>query len=192
MKKNGANSRSSGKLRNGARTESSLEDLGKPEDYMKFSEESSRTIHELVNIETYDLGQISRTVQCHSCLKYILEGLTICSSGVCFRLDEETIHRIKARFQALIVPYYLARVNHSRGKKHGKAQWQQDHWNAVNAKRGAWKHNKNSIVIRWQEDEKYRNSQQGHGWTEEDCRYLDYLTTINISYIATWQQTHGY
>ena len=25
------------------------------------------------------------------------------------------------------------------------------------------------------EDEKYRNSRQPHGWTEEYCRYLDYL-----------------
>ena len=28
------------------------------------------------------------------------------------------------------------------------------------------------------------NSQQAHGWTEECCRYLDYMTTIDISYTA--------
>ena len=45
-----------------------------------------------------------------------------------------------------------------------------------------------SSVSRWQEDEKYRNSQQAHGWTEEICRYLDHLT--NISYTAPWHQRH--
>ena len=51
-------------------------------------------------------------------------------------------------------------------------------------------------MIRWQQDEKYRNSQQAHGWTEEHCRYLDYLTTIDISYTAPctapWHQRHRY
>ena len=51
---------------------------------------------------------------------------------------------------------------------------------------------KGTIVIRWQEDEKYRNSQQAHGWTEEYCRYLDYLTTIDISFSAPWHQRHWY
>ena len=66
----------------------------------------------------------------------------------------------------------LARVNCSRGKKHGETQWQQDHWKAVDARRGALKHNKDTIVIRWQEDEKYRNSQQAH---EMDRRILPIL-----------------
>ena len=43
-------------------TKSILEDLGKPENSMKFSE-SSRTIHKLANIELHELGQISRTVK---------------------------------------------------------------------------------------------------------------------------------
>ena len=103
------------KRRNGSRTKSILEDLGKPENSMKFSEDSSRTIHVLGNIELHEFGQISRTLQCHSCLKHIPEGLTFCSCGICLRLDEETIQKINARFQTLIVPCYLARVNYSRG-----------------------------------------------------------------------------
>ena len=62
-----------------------------------------------------------------------------------------------------------------RGKKHGEAQWHRDHWKAMDARRGAWKHDQGSIAIRWQEGEKYRNSPKAHGWTEEYCRYLDYL-----------------
>ena len=60
------------------------------------------------------------------------------------------------------------------------------------ARRGAWKRGAGTIVIRWQDDEKYRNSRQAHGWTEEYCRYLDYLTTIDISYITPWHQRDQY
>ena len=45
-----------GKRRNASRTESVTEDLGKPENSMKFSEESSRTNHELDNIQLHELG----------------------------------------------------------------------------------------------------------------------------------------
>ena len=62
----------------------------------------------------------------------------------------------------------------------------------MDARRGACKHNKGTIAIRWQEDEKYRNSQQAHGWTGEYCRYLDYQTTIGISYTAPWHQRYRY
>ena len=47
------------KLRNGYHTKSIFEDLVKPEKSIKFSEESSRTLHELGNIELHELGQIS-------------------------------------------------------------------------------------------------------------------------------------
>ena len=57
---------------------------------------------------------------------------------------------------------------------------EEDHGNAI------------SIVIRWLKDEKYRNSQQAHGWTENDCRYLDYLTTLDISNTAPWYQRYWY
>ena len=33
---------------------------------------------------------------------------------------------------------------------------------------------------------------RAHGWTEEYCRYLDYLTTIDIYYMAPWHQRHRY
>ena len=82
--------------------------LGKPENSTKFIKESSRIIHEMGNMELFELRQISETTQ-----------------------DEETIQRIKARFQALTVPSCFAHINRSRGKKHGEAQWQQDHWKAM-------------------------------------------------------------
>ena len=51
-----------------------LGDLGQPEKSIKFSEESRRIIHEMGNVELYELGQVS--VQCQSCSKHQPEGLT--------------------------------------------------------------------------------------------------------------------
>ena len=59
--------------------------------------ESSRTIHDVGNIQLHELGQISGTVQCQYCLKHVPEGLIFCSCGICLRPDEEQIQRIKPR-----------------------------------------------------------------------------------------------
>ena len=114
---------------------------------MIFSEESSRLIYEMGNMELFEVGQISVTIQCHSCLKHVPEGLKLCACGVCLRPDEDTINRIKARFQALIVPYHLARVNRARGKKHGDQQWKEDQWKAIDAKKGARNHNDHPSIL---------------------------------------------
>ena len=74
---------------------------------------------------------------------------------------------MKARFEAMVGHHHLARVNHSRGKRHGEDQWQRDHWKAMRARRGSRRKGHDSSVIRWQEDEKYRNSQKAHGWTAQ-------------------------
>ena len=62
----------------------------------------------------------------------------------------------------------------------------------MDAARGANTNGHDTITIRWQEDEKYRKSQFAHGWTEEQCKYLDYLRTIDIESTATWRQRHRY
>ena len=91
-----------------------------------------------------------------------------------------------------MVRYHLARVNYSRSKRHGEAQWKKDHWKAIDARRGARRKDHDSIVIRWQGGEKYRESRKAQEWTEEFCRYLDQLTTTDISFTAPWHQRHQY
>ena len=45
---------------------------------------SSLVIHEMGNMELFELGQISETViQCHSCLKHQPQGLKFCGCDVC-------------------------------------------------------------------------------------------------------------
>ena len=99
--------------------------------------------------------------------------------------------RIKARFQALIVPCYLARVNHSRGKKHGEAQWQKHHWTAMDAQRGAWKHDKASIVK--SDGKKMISIEIPRKPTDGQENIADTWTATRrstISYTPPWHQRH--
>ena len=176
------------KLKRFSCTKSIRDDLKKRGDLI-YSDEPSRVIHEMGNMELFALGQISKTMQCHSCLKHLPPRFRFCGCGVCLRPDEDATNGVRARFQALMVPYCLARVNRSRGKKHGNSQGQKDHWKAIDARYGARKHdNHPSILSRWQTDEQHRYSQLTMGWTESYWRCLDYLTTIDISNHAPYHQ----
>ena len=62
---------------------------------------------------------------------------------------------------------------------------------AKDARRGARNDNHDFIVLRRQNDEKYRVSQKVHGWTEDHCPCLDHLTSIDISHTAPWHQTEA-
>ena len=98
--------------------------------------------------------------------------------------------KLSIKFKAMIAPCCAAKLNCSRGKKHGEAQWQKDHRKAKDALRAAIKKGKKSILQRWQEDEVYCESQAKHQWTESYCRYLDAISKIDIS--STYQQRLRY
>ena len=57
------------------------DDLKKGGDII-FTQESSRVIYEMGNVELFELGQISLTVLCHSCLKHVPEGLKFCGCSL--------------------------------------------------------------------------------------------------------------
>ena len=120
-----------------------------------FSAESRRIIHSLGNIELYELGQMSSTIQFHSCFKHLPEGLkSVFAECVS---DQTKIHleKIKHDFKrwlchttlpSLIVPKAKSAVNPSGKMNHSKA---------VDATRAAKTHGHKTITIRWQGDEKY-------------------------------------
>ena len=64
--------KTSEKLTSNSCTKSIRDDLKKTGD-MLFSEESSRMIYEMGNMEVFELRQISVTTQCRSCLKHVPE-----------------------------------------------------------------------------------------------------------------------
>ena len=113
------------RLRIGSCTKSIRKDLSNGN--MIFSEESSRAIYEMGNMELIELRQTSETIQCLSCLKQVPEGLNMCLCGVWPRPNQSTIDRIRAALAALKTPYNSTTVILSRGKNSGHNQWQMDH-----------------------------------------------------------------
>ena len=147
-------------------TKSSRNDLSTCK--MIFSEESSRAINEMGNMELIELKQTSATFQW-------------------------TMERIRVAFAALKTPYYRAPVIISRGKKSGHNPWQQDHQKTMNAKRGVLKRCKfASILDRWQNDEVYRASQLVHGWTDEWVKCFDCISKTDIGHGALYRQRLRY
>ena len=98
----------------------------------------------------------------------------------------EQTRKIKTRFEKMSVPFYIVKEDDSRGAKHARERWQYDHWKAKDATKAVLKRNYCSFWHRLHTDKRYQESQWNHGWTREYCRYLDYLATVDITYIATW------
>ena len=67
-------------------TKSICNDLSKGN--LIFSDEASRAIYEMGNMELIELRQTSATSQCPTCLKHELEGLNACQCSVWLRPDK--------------------------------------------------------------------------------------------------------
>ena len=140
----------------------------------------TRLLRTLRNNELFELGETSKTIQRQACLKYSL--------GVFIMPSLEQRKGIRTQFEVVFVPHHFVRFDYSTSAKYGQSQWQDDHWKAREAKRGATRHKHDSIEIQWKNDDKYHAFQTFHRWAGEYSRYLDPLTPIDISYVATWKQ----
>ena len=141
------------------RTESVITDLSKTGDFNRFSDESKKTIQNLRKIALFELGEVSKKIQCPSCAKYWPEGLLFCTCELCFMHSSEQKRKIKSQFEILSIPHHIVKTDYPRGARHSSATWQNDHWKAINTKRNALKKDHKSITDRLLEDELYRNSQ---------------------------------
>ena len=92
----------------------------------------------------------------------------------------------KNRFEIMSNPFCSFEEDDSRGPRHGQQQWQYDHWKAKDVTRGL-RRGYDMIVQLCLADKRYQESQWNHGWTEH-CRYLDYVTIVDVKYIATWPE----
>ena len=68
-------------------------------------------------------------------------------------------------------------------------QWQYDHWIAKDAKKkDSEEENTTLLCTDGLLTPTISRIQWNHGWTEEYCRYLDYLLIADVNYIATWPE----
>ena len=84
---------------------------------MIFSEESSRAIYEMGNMELIELRQTSATIQCPSCPKHVPEGLNMFQCGVWLRPNQRTMDRIRSAFCILENSLLPCLSNHFKKKE---------------------------------------------------------------------------
>ena len=94
------------KLRIGSSRKSLRDDLKEKSDTI-FSEESSRAIYDMGNVELIEMGQASATIQCLSFLKHVPDGLNMCPCGIWLRPSQNTMDRVRGTFAALRTPYFV-------------------------------------------------------------------------------------
>ena len=70
-------------LRTEYRTESAMADSSETGEFNRFSEDSQKTVPKLGNIDLFELGEVSKKIQCSSCATYWPEGLLYCTCGIC-------------------------------------------------------------------------------------------------------------
>ena len=151
-----------------------------------------RAIKELENTLLYELGEISKTVQCPTCFRYSQEGTFYCTCGVCFMPSPEQTRKIKTRFEIASVPFSTVREDDSRRAKHGRERLQYDHWKAKDATR---RRIQEKLPFLFCTDDRQTNDIKNlNGITDGQtyCEYLDNFATVDATYIATWPERSRY
>ena len=129
-------------LRIGSRAESIRQDLPTEDGDLTFSEDSRRIIYVMGNVELFELGNATATVQCQSCFKHVPEAMIFCECGYCLRPNKDVINKIKAMFKTLLAAYHLPRVKKTEEEKTWRAT------KAKGATSGDKKHGYSSVLGR--------------------------------------------
>ena len=78
------------------------------------------------------------------------------------------------------------------GARHWKIEAQRKCRQSKDCARYVMKNNYDSILLRFQQSETYKESQQAIGWDEDTCRRLGKIASEDHSYIATWEERRRY
>ena len=161
---------------------------------MIFSEESSRAIYEMGNMELIELRQTSATMQCLSCLKRVPKGFNMCQCGVWLRPNQNTMDRLRTAIAALKKLISCLR-NHFKRKE----KWSQPMavW-IIKKSHGSKKRSTETLQIPFyigpmaERRSSTERLDLEHGWSEEWVKYLDYIAKIGINHDAPCRQRQRY
>ena len=90
-------------------------DLMQNQTYNPFSEKSKNMIHDMANVEYFELCETMSEVQCSYCLSYWTKGIVYCTCRTCLCITEKTRNLYKDRFDTLWIPKCVIK----KGPTHG-------------------------------------------------------------------------
>ena len=89
-----------------------------------FSKDSKEMIHELCNVELFELCETTPKVQCSHCLLYWNQGIVYCTCGQCLIYSESKRNFNRLRLDAISIPDYVIKKGATHGARHGKTEVQ--------------------------------------------------------------------
>ena len=89
------------------------------------------------------------------------------------------------RFDVLSIPHYVIKKGPSRGARHGPTMMQRIYHIVHNSRRKTKKQDYKSILDRFLNSPRYRESQIATGWDEALCARYDEIALKDHSYVAT-------
>ena len=176
------------KFENHPNKESFLQDFMQTKEINKFSQESQDLIADMNNTEIFELCETSSKQQCPDCNLYWEAGIVCCTCGRCSRISRSEKEVDKSNDNVVSIPGCVFKKNNKRSARHGPSERQRMFFKAKEMlhKAGQKKHGSHSsIIARWLNDYKYRNSLSDIGWNEQDIMLFDRIALKNYSFVAT-------
>ena len=127
-------------FKNQSKEKALITDLQKTDTFTPFREESKKIIHNLGNVEYFELCEVSAKTQCSSWAKYWPDGIVYCTCGHCPIPSEKIRLMTKEKFQQ--------KRQGSRGARHKGCEEQCDH-HQVSTKRESLQINAPSFRDKW-------------------------------------------
>ena len=143
-----------------------IKGLQKADTYNPFSEESKKVIHNLGNVEYFELCEMSPKTQWRRRLLYLWDLFDTYRAHEA--IDQRDIRHI-------VHCVFFIKKWSCRGARYGKTDDQREYNQAKTCSRKALRLNYNSIFEAFKKHDTYRESQLALGWTEDTCTQLDLI-----------------
>ena len=136
--------------------------------------------------------EITSKVQCQDCLLFWEVGIVSCICGTCLRPSQKNRKLNKDRFDVLSIPNYVIMKGLSHGARHGPTEGQRFISKLTMHSGKQKKHGHRTILDRFLNSPRYRDSQTNVGWDEHICAFHDVIASEDHSYIATrWERSRN-
>ena len=155
-------------------------------------------IHELGNVEYFELCETGSTLQYSYCLSYCAKGIVFCTCGICISHTDDMRRLNRNRFDALSISNHVIKKGCSHGARHGKSEEPIYYHKSFIAWKRCWKKSDESgqhfsgILDRSLKDSRYRETQAKHGWIEGNCKEMDQLVQEDHSFKVTKAELDRY
>ena len=146
-------------------------DLQQSQSFNPFSQESKEMIHEVGNVELFELLDMEPKAQCKVCLSYWDVGIVHCTCGHFLRNGtEENKKFIQCTMDLLSIPNYCFKKGRPHGQHYGKKPGDHEYFIANSLKKKCKKKFFLGIHDWFIRDEKFRKNMIDVGRSEELCR----------------------